>query len=164
MQSLANGLLKCHFFFFLNYSLKGKVTPLQASRKSSQCPLLWAIFSRPFVHWLQGLTRHRAAHALLQWDMVNLPQALTVPAASPLEKHGEILTERTSAPGIKGLIRTAIHPEYPLWLLEGRIKIIRWFLPCLHSSQHFQLKLGYLSVCQGLGYWTVRKKVGWGKE
>lgn len=164
MQSLANGLLKCHFFFFLNYSLKGKVTPLQASRKLYHCPLLSATFFLPSVHQLQGLTRHRAVHTLLRWDIVKLPQALTVPTASPTVKHGEILTDRTSTPGIKGLIRTAIHPKYFLWLLEGKRKTIRWFLPCLHSSQHFQFKLWYLSVCQGSGYWTVRKKVDWGKE
>ena len=60
MQSLANGLLKCHFsfffffFFLLNYSLKGKETPLQASRKLHQCPLLWATFFLPFVHFMAG--------------------------------------------------------------------------------------------------------------
>lgn len=82
MQSLANGLLKCHFFFVLNYSLKGKETPLQASRKSCQRPLLWAIFFLPFVHWLWGWKRVRAAH-ILPLGTFARQNPLAVPEASP---------------------------------------------------------------------------------
>lgn len=64
MQSLANGLLKCHNFFF-NYSLKGKETPLNASRKFVSVSLLWAAFFLPFVHQLQGLTKDTAAYTTL---------------------------------------------------------------------------------------------------
>jgi len=84
MQSLANGLLKCHFFFFffffllLNYSLKGKETPLQASRKlpSALGNLLSAFCA------FYGRKRVRATHTLPLGTFAR-QKPFALPAASP---------------------------------------------------------------------------------